>query len=92
MIFICVNIIEVIDGKIFKKNIFLKARSIVEIDKVIEIKKTFLDRDGEYFVLVDNEHTLDERYSKKSSVFIPATRAGKEFLESYFPGMVPDVE
>ena len=29
---------------------------------------------------------------KKSSVFIPATRAGKEFLESYFPGMVPDVE
>ena len=86
------NIVFLDEFCISRRGLIFGFKCSIQISEIIEIKKVFFERDGYYYAIVDGKHNLNDRVFNNPSIFVPCTKKGKEFLESFYSGIVPPYE
>ena len=78
-------IIYDIDNKtLIRKGYLFGYKDILKIEDIIDVKKATFPKDGTYYVLIDNNHTVYEGGFKKSYFSITCSKESKEFIEQFW--------
>ncbi len=83
------NVVQLRDGILRRRGLFFGFRKEVSVSAIKRIDKIFYPLDGAYYVLVDDDSCLVERFRKKSAICIPCSEGGVEFIKLFWDGLVP---
>lgn len=75
--------------RVYRRGFFVGFRTFIEINSILYIKKVRFYRDGFYYCLVDNKHYHTSRGRKNSSIFIPYSEKGYNFIKQFYNGNIP---
>lgn len=69
---------------LYRRGYLFGYKSILKVAEIIKIEKATLEREGEYYIIIDKIHMKYESGSKKSFYRVPYGQEGKEFIKQFF--------
>lgn len=83
------NVVFFDNQKVYRKGFFFGFKTSIDINKILYIKKISFFKDGTFYCLIDNKHYHTTRTNKYSSIFIPYTEKGYNFIKQFYSGNIP---